>query len=232
MICKKMHYNAVSRYFRYSAINKEGYYNAPSENKLKYDLQQYKVLNIFNSIIDQIFQKKSEIRTVLDVGCGNGDFTIDLAKKYPHLERIVGIDFIREMVKICEEKKGKVDNVYFVEADARKIPFDDRNFDVCTFINVLHHIHIDDFENVLYELTRITDKYLILDIRNKKNIFNFWYKYFAVPIFYRDLPVNECNIHDVTNLIKNQFELKIIKGVSVFLCTSRRVVLMFERIDK
>lgn len=232
MKSKKLHYGSVSRYFRDSAIKKAGYYNAPSESKLKHDLQQYKTLNIFNSIVDQIFQnKQSEIRSVIDVGCGNGDFTTDLAKKYSHLERIVGIDFLREMLNICKKKKSKVDNVSYVEADILKIPFNDRSFDVCTCINLLHHIHIDDFENVLYELTRITDKYLILDIRNKKNIFNFWYKYFTGPIFYRDLPVRECNISDVSNIIKKQFELKITKGVSVFLCTSRRVALMFERID-
>ena len=130
----------------------------------------------------------------------------------------------------------KVDMVNLLPKRNAKATIDmltkDRSFDISICINVIHHIHITDFEKALKELSRISDKYLILEIRNKKNIFNFWYKYFALPVLYKNLPVYSCSITEVNNVLKNQkFNLEMAKGIYSRKWLCRRLLLIFRRIN-
>jgi len=66
---------------------------------------------------------------ILDVGCADGVFTIDIAKK---AERVVGIDSSGKMIEKAEEnrKKARERNVLFAVMDANKMSFEDESFDV------------------------------------------------------------------------------------------------------
>lgn len=229
---KKLHYKLTKQYFRKSAANKMGYYDAKTGRELKHDIKQRKIWEICNSILDEILQNNPEITKVTDVGCGIGDFTIDLAKRYPQFEKIVGIDFLKEPIDIARENAKQFDKVSFMKEDLLDLPFNDRFFDVTICINVLHHVYIEDLEKAVQELARVTDKYLILEIRNKKNIFNFWYKYILLPIFYRDLPIITCSISEVNDLIKNHsFKLQISRGIFPGSWVCRRLLLLYKRVD-
>ena len=176
--------------------------------------------------------ENSKITKVIDVGCGIGDFTIDLAKRYPQLENVVGLDFIEEPLDIALKYRKQFDKVSFMKADLLNLPFDDRFFNITVCINTIHHVHIEDFEKAIQELARITDKYLILEIRNKKNILNFWYKYVSLPILYKDLPVTSCSISEVNDIIKNyNFKLQIARGISPLNRTCWRLLLLYKRIS-
>lgn len=229
---KELHYELVKRYFRRIAVNKKGYYGIKIRGKLKHDKWQFKIWEICNSILKKILHENSKITKVIDVGCGIGDFTIDLAKRYPQLENIVGIDFIEEPLDIALKYRKQFDKVSFMKADLLNLPFDDRFFNITVCINTIHHVHIEDFEKAIQELARITDKYLILEIRNKNNILNFWYKYVSLPILYKNLPVTSCSISEVNDIIKNyNFKLQIARGISPLNRTCWRLLLLYKRIS-
>lgn len=79
---------------------------------------------------------------VLDVGCGDGRITSDIAGRVPH-GSVVGIDPSREMVAFATKRAGATSNLAFVEADARRIPFEDE-FDVVVSFNALHWVTEQD----------------------------------------------------------------------------------------
>ncbi|HTG72092.1 MAG TPA: class I SAM-dependent methyltransferase [Candidatus Udaeobacter sp.] len=67
--------------------------------------------------------------SVLDAGCGHGDFTIKMSR---HAKSIIGFDNSIEMIKIAESMKidSKVNNVDFIFATTKAdLPFSDGQFD-------------------------------------------------------------------------------------------------------
>src|SRR5690606_5829226 len=75
--------------------------------------------------------------TLLDVGCGPGTVTIDLASR---VARAVGVDRAPAVLAAAREAGKSVDNVEFVEGDAYALPFEDASFDVVYAHQVLQHL--------------------------------------------------------------------------------------------
>lgn len=68
--------------------------------------------------------------SVLDAGCGHGEFTLKMAE---HAHHIVGFDWSVELLKIAEtlRKEKNANNVRFVLATTKKdLPFQDDEFDL------------------------------------------------------------------------------------------------------
>jgi len=85
----------------------------------------------------------------LDVACGTGIVTLELAKK---AKRAIGIDLTGEMLEIARKKaqeKG-VKNVEFRSGDAENIEFPDNYFDLITCRYAFHH-----FPKALLEFYRV-----------------------------------------------------------------------------
>lgn len=68
-------------------------------------------------------------KTVLDVGCADGRFTLSMA---PHFGRIVAIDLSLGMLKAARrlQKKLKIKNVSFEKQDAGQTTYADGSFDI------------------------------------------------------------------------------------------------------
>src|SRR5262249_34902485 len=75
---------------------------------------------------------------ILDVGCGDGKITVELARAVPQ-GSATGIDASSPMIKFAKQKYpySKVRNVEFHLMDARRIQFD-RQFDVIFSNAALH----------------------------------------------------------------------------------------------
>ena len=78
---------------------------------------------------------------LLDVGCGPGTLTVDLARRVPH-GHVVGIDVAASVVAeaAAHADAENVSNVTFVAGDFRDAGFDPASFDVVHAHQVLQHL--------------------------------------------------------------------------------------------
>ncbi|MCK4583812.1 class I SAM-dependent methyltransferase, partial [candidate division WOR-3 bacterium] len=91
-------------------------------------------------IAERLFRQidLSNVKKVLEVGCGIGVVSSYLAKRYGW--NVTGIDLDPEQIE--RAKKDNTENEYlrFFEADVTQLPFEDREFDMILSFDVLHHI--------------------------------------------------------------------------------------------
>lgn len=225
---KNLHYYSVKTYFKDEPRTKNRYFKTA-----KSSLKQQKIFDLCLSILEGITKHHSKLIKLMDVGCGTGNFTLELEKKFPQFKQIVGVDFLKEIVDAAQEKVKQNQKISFIQADLLNIPFDDKTFDVTICIDVLHHIHSEDFKCAIEELMRVTDKFLIVEIRNKKNIFNFWHHHVVQPFFYRDLPIHATSMDEVSHIAKEcHFQLYLARRIASSRFSCRRLVLVYERIDE
>jgi SAM-dependent methyltransferase len=80
---------------------------------------------------------KPEPERVLDVGTGTGEAALFAAREFPRAS-VRGIDMSSEMIAAAQAKVGLDPDgrVAFKVADAAKLPWPDRSFDLVTLLNV------------------------------------------------------------------------------------------------
>jgi len=67
--------------------------------------------------------------SALDVACGSGKLTAELARIAGPRGRVVGLDFSPQMLEVAQRDHPGIE---FLEGDALKLPFDDAEFDAST----------------------------------------------------------------------------------------------------
>ena len=227
---KTLHYELIKKYFIKSATNKKGYYKSKSIYEINKDTKRRSDWKNYTSALDEILKNDRQIESTIDIGCGMGNFILELVNR-KQFKKIFGIDFVKETFDIARENKQYFGNIDFIQGNMLSLPFKNRSFDLTFCLNVLHHVHKNDFTLAIYELTRITNKYLMIEIRNKNNFLEFLYQKILLPKFYRSLPQFTNSITEVNNLMKqNGFGLKIIKGRIPFTWACRHLVLVYKRI--
>ncbi len=107
-----------------------------------------------NSVI--LNKGEKEKLSLLDIGCGNGFFTYYLKNFY----HTVSLDFSEQMLKQNNCK-------FKICASADKLPFHDNYFDITFCSNLMHHL--DNPENAIREMKRVSRKYIILSEPNRNN---------------------------------------------------------------
>jgi SAM-dependent methyltransferase len=96
-------------------------------------------------------------RRVLEVGCGNGTFTVRLAEKAAN---VIGVELSPHMLVKNPHKLAVV-------GTAEGLPFADRSFDIVFAANLLHHVSRPN--HVLCELRRCSARFLMLVEPNRWN---------------------------------------------------------------
>lgn len=113
---------------------------------------------------------------VLDVACGTGDLSIELATEAN--ARIVGTDFCRPMLDIAATKSSSIP---FVEGDAMNLCFPDNAFDAVTIAFGLRNLsNVSDGLNELHRILKPGGKLAVLEcsspvIRGFRTLFNFYF---------------------------------------------------------
>jgi 2-polyprenyl-3-methyl-5-hydroxy-6-metoxy-1,4-benzoquinol methylase len=111
---------------------------------------KHRIMNYHKFFVDNV----GENDTVLDIGCGNGALSYDVARK---ARKVVGIDLSERNISVAISKYSK-DNIDYVHGDAlTDLP--DQQFDLIILSNVLEHI--DKRLEFLTFLKRLTSKFLI-----------------------------------------------------------------------
>jgi SAM-dependent methyltransferase len=89
--------------------------------------------------------------SILDVGCGTGDFTRAFAKAADGVF-VVGLDASKTMLSVAVENGGG-ENLAYVRADGCDLPFGDDEFDAVTTVGCIHLL-TDPFKS-LREMVRV-----------------------------------------------------------------------------
>jgi tRNA (cmo5U34)-methyltransferase len=84
-------------------------------------------------------------RSILDVGCGAGNYAIKLLEKLPNLS-VTLIDLSRPMLDRAVERVSAAGarNVTPMQGDVRELQLPDNSFDIIVAAAVLHHLRSDD----------------------------------------------------------------------------------------
>lgn len=113
---------------------------------------KHRIMNYHQFFIDNI-QKDSK---VLDIGCGSGSLTHDIAKK---AQKVLAIDINKKSIDIAKIKFHKK-NIKYIVGDVTKYEFNE-SFDYIILSNVLEHIKDRyDFLNKIKLLT----KYILIRV--------------------------------------------------------------------
>ena len=111
-------------------------------------------------------------KIILDAGCGNGEYSLALAKKFPN-SMIYAIDFSKSMCEFTKEraKESNLNNIIVKEGDVDNLEFKDNFFDTVICIDLLHHIPDKTINKAISELSRVIKNQgtLITDFKNKHN---------------------------------------------------------------
>ena len=111
---------------------------------------KHRLMNYHQFFVDNV---NSEDK-VLDIGCGNGALTFEIAKK---AKKVVGIDLDEKNIKIAR-KKYWAPNIEYLVGDATK-DCPDQKFDVIILSNVLEHI--ENRVEFLQKIKNLAPKFLI-----------------------------------------------------------------------
>lgn len=111
--------------------------------------QSEKNIKIAERLFSQI--DLSNVKKLLEIGCGIGVVALYLADKYKW--NVTGIDLDPEQIE--RAKNDNIENEYlkFFEVDATKLPFENREFDMVLSFDVLHHI--PNWDKALNEISRV-----------------------------------------------------------------------------
>ena len=97
---------------------------------------------------------------VLDICCGTGDLTLQLARRRTAATEVTGLDFAPEMLEVARQKAARLPLTQqpgFVEGDASALPYPDGEYDAVGvafgFRNVTWRNHLRD--GVLSEVKRV-----------------------------------------------------------------------------
>lgn len=128
-----------------------------------------KIYNNLNwlDLTEQVLQEKigvilrsipSDVKTILDVGCGNGAITNVLGKQFD----VTAVDRSEEALSYVQTRKMK--------AEATCLPFADNSCDLVFSSEMLEHIPDDNFQKTINEIKRVAAKYIMISVPNAENI--------------------------------------------------------------
>jgi demethylmenaquinone methyltransferase/2-methoxy-6-polyprenyl-1,4-benzoquinol methylase len=152
-----------------------------------------KLNHILSLNIDKGWRKKA-VRTlvdtqeplkVLDVACGTGDFTIEIAQKVGKGSEVIGVDISEGMMAVGREKikKAGVSAELFV-ADCEDLPYADNTFDrISVGFGVRNFEHLELGLSQMCRVLTPGGKLVILELSVPSNAFIRWcYKLYFLRI--------------------------------------------------
>lgn len=108
-------------------------------------------------------------RTLLDIGCGAGNYSLKLLERLPSLE-VTLVDLSRPMLDRARERVGQATHgqVATIQSDIREITVPEQSIDIVLAAAVLHHLRTDqewrDVFAMLYRAIRPGGSFWIFDL--------------------------------------------------------------------
>lgn len=122
---------------------------------------------------------------VLDVACGTGDFTIEIARKVAPGSEVIGIDISDGMMAVGRKKIADVGvNAELKVADCENLPYEDNTFHrISVGFGVRNFEHLQLGLNEMYRVLTPGGKLVILELSVPSNSFLRWcYKLYFLKV--------------------------------------------------
>jgi ubiquinone biosynthesis O-methyltransferase len=144
-------------------------YNA---NIVKMD--ELKLMVWHKTVLGLLLKEAIEGKKILEVGCGNGDFSNYLSLHYN--ANITGVDFSNESIKIANQKKDSFNTTTssFKVSNAENLLFENEEFDIVISCECLEHVPSP--QKMIDELYRVVKKggRVILTTENYFNAYAYY----------------------------------------------------------
>ena len=128
---------------------------------------------------------KSEPMQILDVACGTGDFTIEIARKAPQGSNIIGIDLSEGMMEIGRKKIATAAVDATLEyGDCEALTYADNSFDrISVGFGVRNFEHLEQGLKEMHRVLKKDGKLVILELSIPSNSIIRWcYKLYFLKI--------------------------------------------------
>lgn len=108
---------------------------------------------------------------VLDIACGTGDFTIEIARKLAEGSKVTGIDLSEGMMQVGREKMSKAGvTAEMVQGDCEDLPYPDNSFDrISVGFGVRNFEHLEIGLKEMYRVLKPEGKLVILELSIPEN---------------------------------------------------------------
>jgi len=119
----------------------------------KFDKRKRKEWKVYESLLfNKIADDMNKESTVLEVACGTGRATLEIAKQ---ANKVYAIDISSQMIDVARKniKEKGINNIELSVEDAYSLPFDNEMFDIVICINSLHNMIYP--EKALSEIKRV-----------------------------------------------------------------------------
>jgi ubiquinone/menaquinone biosynthesis C-methylase UbiE len=105
-------------------------------------------------IIGELLEHLPQGSRILDLACGTGRIAeYLLSKGY----RVCGADISSQMLKVAKERLSNFgESIELHQADAERLPFEEKQFDSATCIRLFGHIPLETRVKILKEMKRVT----------------------------------------------------------------------------
>ena len=142
-----------------------------------YDREAWNHNNHYHQFL--LKQLPEHSQTILDLGCGVGEFSRLLAEQ---AERVVALDLSPKSIEIAKQRSNLSSNIDYQIADISQWQFPEEHFDVITSIATVHHLSLNELLPKLQAGLKPGGMLLILDLLEQQNIWDTIYDCVAVPL--------------------------------------------------
>lgn len=153
----------------------------------------------------------NESMTILDAGCGTGNFTIKLAESGAH---VVGIDISEEMIHQAQKKLSNQETIQFVPMDIYQLEFPDQTFDIVVSMTAFEFI--DQAKKAFEELYRVLKPggQLLIGTITKSGS---WGRLYQSKAFADDPIYQHSNFKEIDDLLLLRPDEVVDKGETLFI---------------
>jgi SAM-dependent methyltransferase len=116
--------------------------------------------------------------SVLEIGCGTGEFSRLLA---PRAEKVLAIDLSPQMIRHARERSQLYPNIDFVVGDALSYPFAEHQFDCIATLTTLHHLPSEMILRKIRTALKPGGVFVCLDLYRRANLTDLLFDVVAYP---------------------------------------------------
>ncbi len=118
-------------------------------------------------------------KTVLDIGCGTGEFSRLLAKR---ADRVIAMDLSPMMIEVAKQRSRQYINIDFQVSDVLQSQLPAEQFDAIVSIATLHHLPVEKLLPNLKSALKPGGRLIILDLLEYEGLQDSLSDVIAVPL--------------------------------------------------